>query len=280
MIVPLKFRAGKRSLRWSGGGLLVLISIGMHGLLLGMPLPESTPETPSELPNRLTELNDPTAVVGVVRLPATPKPVAGAIRPAPPPVARAPQAPSQKPPQTQTATPAPAAPIAPETPAPPPPETVDLEPVPPEPPPATLDDRLRDPAQYEFNGQAKSLLNDEVSLYTNNLSTWLEQESQGLSEDDAPILGTKLAPLQVAYPIATCLVPPPSEGLVGVILSPSGQLLKDPVLLDSTGYTVLDEKALETALQRSFAPQDGPLPNPRASWLPVQVQYDAANCTP
>ncbi|MGG6239753.1 hypothetical protein ACQ4N7_14095 [Nodosilinea sp. AN01ver1] len=291
MAFPLNFRLGKRALRWSGGGLLAAVSIGMHGLLLGMPMPGSAPEAE----DKLTELSDPAAVMDVVRLPASSKPIAagGTLAPVPAtpaaqttqparsPVASAPEAPAPEAPAPATPPPASPQTSPPPQAAPgPPPENIALEPLPSAPPPLTLDDRLRDPAQYQFNGQAKSLLNDEVSLYTNNLSNWLEQESQGLSNDDTPMLGTKLAPIQVAYPINTCLVPPPIEGLIGVIVSPTGQLVKDPVLLDSTGYTVLDEKALEGALQRTFAPQSGALPNPQAHWLPVQVQYDGANCTP
>lgn len=271
MAFPLKLRAGKR-LRWSGGGLLALVSIGMHGLLLGMPLSESTPEPQEDG----AELSDPAAVVDVVRLPTAPDPVAEAV--IAPPVAQAPPAPSG------SVAPAPA--IAPEAPAlqpqaasPPAPE-VTLEPVPSEPPPATLDDRLRDPAQYQFNQQAKSLISDEVTFHTAVVPQWLEAEGQGLSDSEIPVLGRKLAPLQVPYPISTCLMPTPAEGLVGVIVSATGELVKAPVLLDSTGYTVLDEKALELALERSFAPQTGALPNPQAHWLPVQVQYDGANCSP
>jgi hypothetical protein len=155
-----------------------------------------------------------------------------------------------------------------------------LEPLPSEPPPLTLDDRLRDPAQYQFNQQAKSLSTDDVNFHLAVVPQWLEAESQGLSDREVPVLGRKLAPLRVPYPINTCLDPVPAEGLVGVIVSATGELVKEPVLLDSTGYTVLDEKALELALQQTFEAQSGALPNPQAHWLPVQVQYNGANCTP
>jgi hypothetical protein len=93
---------------------------------------------------------------------------------------------------------------------------------------------------------------------------WLEAEGQGLSDSEVPVLGSKLAPLQVVYPIGTCLVPPPAEGLVGVIVGANGQLVKEPVLLDSTGYTVLDEKALE--LPRAYLrPPDRPFAQPYAT---------------
>ncbi|MBE9155939.1 hypothetical protein IQ265_03700 [Nodosilinea sp. LEGE 06152] len=291
MAFPLKFRAGKRFLRWSGGGALAVVSIGMHGLLLGMPMPGSAPEANDDL----TELSDPAAVMDVVRLPASSKSIAegGALAPVPAtPAAQASQ-PARSPVASAPAAPAPAAPVPatpppakPQTAPPPqaapasPPDVSTLQPLPAEPPPPTLDDRLRDPAQYQFNQQAKSLSTDDVNFHLAVVPHWLETESQGLSDSQVPILGQKLAPLQVPYALSTCLVPPPAEGLVGVIVSATGELVKEPVLLDSTGYTVLDEKALELTLQRTFEPQSGALPNPQAHWLPVQVQYDGVNCTP
>lgn len=271
MAVPLKQKMTKRSFRWSGSGLLIVLSLGLHGWLLGLPLPphESAP------PELLTEQPGPTAVVDVVRLPGSAL-VAEAI-----PKASAP-APTPSIAQAPRAAPVPQASQGAE-PALPSPEPIALEPLPPEPPPRTLDDRLRDPAEYQFNEQAKSVTANPVSLFTNTLSSWLEAEIQGLSENDAPVLdaNTKLAPLQVPYAINTCLMPAPAEGLVGVIVNTTGQLVKAPVLLDSTGYSVLDEKALEMASQRTFEPladTSSPAP-PRAQWLPVQVQYDPANCT-
>jgi TonB family protein len=147
------------------------------------------------------------------------------------------------------------------------------------PPPQTLDERLHDPAAYEFNQQAKGVIGTEFTLITTVISDWLEAAAQGVSDSDIPVMGTKQAPLQVTYPIAPCLTPPPAEGLVGVIVSPTGQLVS-AVLLNSTGYTVLDDKALDMARQQPFPPTTGNLPNPSAHWLPIEVQYDSASCTP
>ncbi len=287
MTFPFKLRVGQRSLRWSGGGLLALLSIGLHGVLLAWPMPESSPEDPESLPESLLEIPAPTTTVGVLRLPTAVKP-AETVAAAPAP--QSPQAPASKAPPVVRSAPPAAPPPAPSPnrvepveakPPAPPTDVVDLEPVPAELPPATLDERLRDLGQYQFNQQAKSLVADEVAFHTAVVPGWLETEGQGLGDSEMPMLGTKLAPLQVTYPLASCLTPAPAEGLVGVIVNTAGQLVKEPVLLDSTGYTVLDEKALELALQRSFDPQAGgsPLPNPRAHWLPVQVQYDGANCS-
>lgn len=265
MTVSVNLKAGQRSLRWSGGGLLVLVSIALHGVLLGVPLPEAEPTPPAPT----AELVDP-ATVAVVRLPPAPKPAA---EPVPQPSPTVPLAQGTQPKQASPSPQASASPASPE-----PDRLPDRLPTPP--PPQTLDERLHDPAAYEFNQQAKGLVADEVTLLTTVISDWLETEAQGVSDSDVPELGRKLAPLQVTYPIATCLTPPPGEGLVGVIVSPTGELVKDPVLLDSTGYDVLDDKALEMARQQTFAPATGSQPNPSAHWLPIEVQYDTASCPP
>ncbi len=283
MAFPLQLRLGKRSLRWSGGGLLLLVSLGLHGLLLGLPLAESEPVPPDSA----TELDEPVEVpveaIDVVRLPATPETAPpGAVVPA----AIAPQA------APQTAAPQMAAPASlsprPAAPAPSPPAPVDLEPLPPEPPPQTLDDRLRDPAAYAFNDQAKAAAAGGVSLDLQEVSTFAEVSTrleemaveQGITDDNLiPVLGEKLAPLLVAYPLNICLVPPPAEGMVIVVATTAGQRLQDPELLYSTGYSVLDDKAMAMALERAFPAQSASGgSNPRGYWLPVQVQYDVAGC--
>ncbi|WOD39469.1 hypothetical protein [Nodosilinea sp. E11] len=277
MTFPIQFRAGKRSLRWSGGGLLALMSLGLHGVLLGLPLPASDSAPPAP-----PDLADATAVMDVVRLPASQAPDAplkaevvpiAPETPVPSATVAQPQRPVAPTAQPPAATPAPIA-VAP--------APVDLEPLPPEPPPQTIDDRLLDPAAYAFNAQAKSLIANDIAFHTLVVSDWLETEGQGITDDNLlPIPGEKLPPLQVAYPLSTCLTPAPAEGVVGVIVSSTGQRLQDPVLLDSTGYTVFDQKAMEMVLNRAFPaqPAGNPLPNPRGYWLPIQVQYDAANCT-
>lgn len=286
---PLQLRLGKRSLRWSGGGLLLLVSLGLHGLLLGLPLAESDLASPDSA----TELDQPVEVpveaIDVVRLPAAPETAApgttplqtivpGAIAPKSVPQTAAPQA--ARPVQ-------PSAPAAPTAPASAPPVPVDLEPLPPEPPPQTLDDRLRDPAAYAFNNQAKAAMAEGGSLDQQELSTFAEVSTrleemaveQGITDNDLiPVLGEKLAPLLVAYPLNTCLVPPPAEGMVIVVADTAGQPLQAPDLLYSTGYAVLDDKAMAMALERTFPAQSAGSPNPRGYWLPVQVQYDVAGC--
>lgn len=275
MVFFLTMKTTRATLGRSGGALLGLLSLGLHGLVMSLPMPDTAPPALDSLADQ----PDPTEAIDVVRLPL-----------APPPAAELPPAPVVAPPAVanRSAQPVPSAPASP-IPAPVQPEAPILpEPKPPEvtpevTPKATLEERLRDPAEYAYNREVKALIADEVNLHIAVVPNWLEVEGQGLGDDEVPVMGAKQAPLQVAYPINSCLVPPPAEGLVGVIVTPAGQLAKAPILLDSTGYTVLDEKALELALERTFAPlaegSDVPT-NPRAHWLPVQVQYDPAGCVP
>ncbi len=284
MAFPLQLRIGKRSLGWSGGGLLLLVSLGLHGLLLGLPLAESDPASP----DLSSEPDEPVEVIDVVRLPVAPDTAApDTVQPETVvPAAITPPAAPPAAPQTAAApaTPAP----RPAASAPAPPAPVDLEPLPPEPPPQTLDDRLRDPAAYAFNEQAKAAMAEGASLDLQEVSTFAEVSTrleemaveQGITNDDLiPVLGEKLAPLSVLYPLNTCLVPPPAEGMVIVVADSAGQRLQAPELLYSTGYSVLDDKAIEMVLERAFPAQPaGSAPNPRGYWLPVQVQYDVAGC--
>jgi hypothetical protein len=179
MTVSVNLKAGQRSLRWSGGGLLVLVSIALHGVLLGVPLPEAEPTPPAPT----AELVDP-ATVAVVRLPPAPKPAA---EPVPQPSPTVPLAQGTQPKQASPSPQASASPASPE-----PDRLPDRLPTPP--PPQTLDERLHDPAAYEFNQQAKGLVADEVTLLTTVISDWLETEAQGVSDSDVPELGHLLDP--------------------------------------------------------------------------------------
>ncbi len=264
--------------RW-GGGMLVLLSLGLHGVVLSMPVTDRSPDAES-LPE---ESHTATDVIDVVQLPATPEAatpepepepmLAVAPTPAPPPQVSQPTAPP-----TPTQAPAPAA--APPTPE----ESEALAPAaPPEPTPQpsaplTTAERLRTPSEYEYVNRNKSLTADNFRRFTFDVVPgWIEAVSQDLGPDVTPELGKEQSPLSIQYPLTTCLPDPPAEGLVGVIVNADGSLMQTPELLDSTNYPVLDDYALEQAAQQSFEPHTSS--EPRAHWLPVKVIYDEANCT-
>jgi outer membrane biosynthesis protein TonB len=270
--------------RWGGGGLLLLLSLGLHGVVLSMPMGDRAPDADSA-----AEMAQPLGggdVIDVVALPAPPpEPVA------PLPEAAVPVAPQEVASQPTTAIappvaatqPAPAPqpqPSQPEptTPEPTTPEPTTTQPPPEPPPPTTPTERLHTLSEYQYVDRNKSLSTDTTLFTFDVVPDWIAEESQGLSEEQTPELGNKLATLSITYPLTTCLPAPPAEGLVGVIVNADGSLAKAPRLLDSTNYDVLDDYALEQATQQSFPSHTRQ--NPRAHWLPVQVLYDGANCTP
>jgi hypothetical protein len=140
----------------------------------------------------------------------------------------------------------------------------------------TLEDRLQTFAEYQPNNRGKSLATE-----TNEFMNWYV--SQTWEEfDSAPLPSPKaLAALVVEYPLNQCLTPSPTDGQLEVIVSPDGSLARDPRVLGSTGYDVLDEKAVENTVQYDFPANEGlDEPVPTVYWLPVEVAYDAATCTP
>ncbi len=267
--------------RW-GGGVLLLLSLGLHGVVLSMPVTERSPEV-EPLPATEHALDLTTDAIDVVQLPASPE--APTPEPEPVPVASAPPAPP--PPVSPPAVPPVPSPSAPPpadvpTPATPAPETSDSptpDPTPEPSEPLTTAERLRTPSEYEYINRNKSLTADDFERFTFEVVPgWIEAVSQNLGQDVAPDLGKEQPTLSIQYPITTCLPAPPAEGLVGVIVKADGSLMQAPELLDSTNYPVLDDYALEQAAEKSFEPHNSP--SPLARWLTVKVVYDAANCTP
>ena len=292
----------QKSSRWlpwlRGSGLFVIVSLGLHWAVLQIPIGDEFAD--GEITQEFPASEVPTETIDVVRLPApepepelspTPAPVAGAEQlprqVQPPPVIPQPQslqplnlqpqpAPLPEPDPEPTPEPAPASTPAPEPdPGPEPVPTPTPEPTP-EPTPLTLDERLHTLAEYQPNNRAKSLATE-----TNEFLNWYF--SQDWDEFEVqPLPGAKdLAPLGLAYPLAQCLTPPPTDGQLVVIVNPDGSLAQEPQVLGSTGYDVLDDKALADAAQYEFPMNEGlDQPAPTVYWLPVAVDYAADTCTP
>jgi hypothetical protein len=263
MVMPVKLSSLKGPSWWTGGGLLAL-AVGLHGLLLAMPLPDPSPP---EEPILQLETADPTEVIDVVRLPAA------ALAPppsAPPPVAQAPapviQPQAQIPPRAQTPPPA-----TPET----KPE-IAPEPSPPEAPNPEQEELLAIPPGLTYNNQVKALRNDPRDFVT-----WYSEQDWGDNPDQIPLPGRKtLSTLQVSYPEPLCLPIPPAPGRLEVIINGDGTLMRPPRLLATTGYDELDALALQQATQQDFsgAAQQAQ-PNPSVYWLPIEIGNDG-HCSP
>jgi hypothetical protein len=279
-------------LSWfKGGGLFVAISLGLHWALLQVPIAEEV--APEAIAPEGLSSEAPTETIDVVRLPdPSPEPQpepstapAPIVEPQPaPPTALAPgvtarpQIPQLQPTTQPTPTPQPSpAPEAEPGPEPEPAPEPALTPEPaPDLAPMTLDERLQTFAEYQPNNRGKSLATE-----TNEFMNWyLSQTWDGL--ETAPLPAPKeLTALVVNYPLNQCLVPPPTDGQLEVIVNPDGALARDPKVLGSTGYDVLDEKAVENTAQYDFPTNEGlDEPVPTVYWLPVEVAYDAVTCTP
>ncbi|WP_198806490.1 hypothetical protein [Leptolyngbya sp. BL0902] len=273
-----------KSWRWSGGSLLVLVSAGLHGLLLAMPTPKTSP--PPESVTTLAPLRDRASLeasisdpVAVVRLPhlATSSPPPEAASPAmsrPHPTATSPASSAQElplPPPAPT-------PERPALESPTPGQPVPEQPVPeqpiPEPTPSEPEPR---PPGLVYNHKTVELTTD-----TRDFLTWYTAQNWDAFDPDPPLPAPKeLSPLQVVYSGEICLPIPPAPGRLEVIVGSNGQLSRAPRLLATTGYDDLDADALALAAQQNFSEAANPSrPNPTVYWLPIEVQYQGPACLP
>ncbi|HIK44064.1 MAG TPA: hypothetical protein IGR64_04160 [Leptolyngbyaceae cyanobacterium M65_K2018_010] len=250
---------------WSGGGLLLLLSLGLHSLVLGIPLPTlNSPEEPVSLG---PVVEAPTATIDVVRVPPMPAPATPTELPV-----------SSKPPLVAPP-PAPSRPLDPSAPSPttPPPEPPkpSTETSPP-PGPSPAPEVPTRPQGLVYNHQVKTLPGD-----TRGFLAWYSE--QDWSDFALPPLPgqQELPPLLVSYDQPFCLEPPPAPGRLEVIVASDGRLARTPRVLGTTGYPDLDGWAVEQARGQDFTTvADGASPSPRVYWLPVDVRYSPNQCTP
>lgn len=268
---------------------LMAASLAVHGLVLGLPLPESAPTVTPE-PPAAEAGSGPTMDVAIV-----PDAALGRIPPEPPLVQtdtpsidaqvaepkvaaeRSPAVPAMTPPVAPVV-PTSAASAAPPVQASPPeplPTTPDLPPDPltelpaepgsgsltaPEPPaPPTLAEQLQDPNAYQYDGR-KSL--DQVTATMESMNWVAEGQT----------LPSKVEPMELPYQLAEhCLDPAPELGLLMVVLDAEGNFLRGPEVISSTGYAVLDQQAVIWLQEGNYT-----LPErdaPKAYSIEVKVQY-------
>lgn len=253
---------------------LVMVSIGLHGLVLALPMPnlvneDTEPPTPS----------DP-EVIQVVTLPK---------------LATAPD--SLESPVPEPAEPPPVEPPSVEEPV----EDIVLA------TPEILEEiepELFDDSEWEENSGIEDHQNDlgDAEDETTNEPT-LDQRLASLDSysnfdstrigDDAALgrLGTitqqkgfptvfddleqSLSP--IAVPLQECLDNSPGESVSVVVeIGPDGTLIGEPELLNSSGYDVLDEKVLVTALEANYAAYHSAGESKLYSFA-IQINYE--DCT-
>ena len=253
---------------------LVMVSIGLHGLVMALPMPnlvEEKPETPEP---------SETEVIQVVTLPK---------------LATAPES-LQSPVPEQ---PPPAEPPTVEEPV----EDIILT------TPEILDELEPEPEEFDHSEWEESSgienhqtdLSDPEEEPTNepsleqrlaNLDSYSNFDGTRLGNDAAlgrlgeiaqqrgfpslfNSLEQTLAP--IAVPLQECLDNLPGESVSVVVeIGPDGMLISEPELLNSSGYDVLDEKVLVTAREANYAAHHSGDESKLYSFA-IQIDYEACN---
>lgn len=266
--------------------LLVLASVGLHGLVLALPMPGLVEEEPEK-----TEYLDPDAIQVV----SLPKLATGSEEseelPLPEPPEEEPELPEEEPEQLIEE------PIVTD------PENLeDLAPEPqqdPEPEESTgnaesgdepetnpneteLDKALKNRENYnDFNSEKTGDDYRGGTLFLGELIGWMGKRSKSSirTTDHLPAIEAVLPQVQSLK----CLDSPPTEFVsVAVEVSETdGSLVADaesPYALNSTGHKILDDKALEIATKADYSPYFNAAEPAPGYWFNIRVEYDDSDC--
>ncbi|MEM9805286.1 MAG: energy transducer TonB [Cyanobacteria bacterium P01_D01_bin.56] len=270
--------------------LLVLASIGLHGLVLALPMPGLVEEEPEK-----TEYLDPDAIQVV----SLPKLATGSEEseelPLPEPPEEEPELPEEEPEQLIeepiVTDPEILEDLAPEPKQDPDPEEP-KEPARPEDEPENnpeeteLDKALKQRENYgNFDGEkAGTDYRDGGTAFKGELTGWMFDRISS----NANIFKTDyLAAIEAELPTVKslkCLDEAPSE-FVSVIVQVSesdGSLVEDaesPYALNSTGHKILDDKALEIATKADYSPYFNAAEPAPGYWFNIRVEYDDSDCS-
>ena len=118
-------------------------------------------------------------------------------------------------------------------------------------------------------------LNTSDADYSQNLSRWQQAIR---AETGLTALTPEAAPteLPITYYQRACLSEEPGTAQVGVIVSPVGSPRREPVLLRSSGYGIVDAKALRTVADHRF-PRGGEVKAYTVT-LPTEVDHGPSDC--
>ncbi len=130
-------------------------------------------------------------------------------------------------------------------------------------------DRLATAIRERFGYNATASAEDILPI---NQAQW-----QALIRQDtgvADLTPTALPdPMPLVYRQRACMTPAPGPVKVGMVANPDGSHHGDLVVLQSSGYGAVDEKALKTVLEQNFPAADAV----RAYVLTVEPQVDAGH---
>ena len=249
----------KAASKYGTFALLMAASIGLHGLLLGWPLPSETPEEPQVLlppPEEAAAVDVTILPAGAIAANGQDDETAIADEDIEDPVNDSPESVGRSSPpspveQSSEIPENPSEDVLPsleETPAEPTQPAADPDPVPndqfPEEPGSTgltgsdpdpvttLAERLGDVGAYQYNGQKGLDLLESLSA----------QEGWATPGQTLP---SKADPLELPYQLdAQCLNTAPVLGLLMAVVNPDQTFGRGPEVVGSTGYAVLDEQAI------------------------------------
>ena len=247
---------------------LVLASIGLQGLVMALPMPDLA-ETPAEPLESVAP-----EVIQVVTLPKLAKADDSPASPLPePPIEEFVEEPFEAPVE-EIVLAAPEIPEVLEDPTPEPDNLDDSEwnealeteddqaPEQPEPEdiPPSLEQRLANVENYgDYNHEQAQRGYTSSSFQT--LTSWTENHP-----GSAPL---KDLALTLKVPLIECLAAEPaSSALIGITVAPDGTLVDEPEILGKTGYSVLDDKAIELAQQASYPTSD----QTKSYWIEIPVE--------
>ena len=109
-------------------------------------------------------------------------------------------------------------------------------------------DTLRASIQDRFGYDAEATTRD---AYSTNLREWENTIQQQTGQANLSVEEDR-TDLSVTYPQRVCLVNEPGEVRVGVLVNPDGSQRGEPVLLRSSGYGALDQRALAVVSDHQF----------------------------
>lgn len=114
-------------------------------------------------------------------------------------------------------------------------------------------DRAAESIQNRFGFNAAAVTRDTFNA---NQSQWVStlQRETGLADLSPEINRSKFS---TVYPQRVCLADSPGEINVGAVVNPDGSWRGEPTLLRSSGYGILDRKALQEIQRHRFAPAEG-----------------------
>ncbi len=114
-------------------------------------------------------------------------------------------------------------------------------------------DRAAEYIQDRFGFNAAAVTREALSANQRQWETEIRQET-GIADLTPELDRTSLS---TVFPQRVCLTEDPGEVRVGALVNPDGTWRSEPALLRSSGYGVLDRKALREIKTHEFAPGDG-----------------------